>query len=68
MTQQKLKVSLVDNPVTCSFCGCTQHQVAEIVRERDGVAICDNCVAICVQVMVDHRRERAGLPVLSGRH
>jgi len=41
---------------SCSFCGKTREEgdVAYIIKRRDGIAICDNCIAICVTAIAKH--------------
>ena len=53
--------------IICSFCDNDQSQVAQIIAGKDGIYICDDCVAVCVHVLVDARRERAGLPIKGGK-
>ena len=39
---------------TCSFCGKPQGQVKRLVAGPGKVFICDECVALCQQIMGDH--------------
>ncbi|MGQ7937369.1 ClpX C4-type zinc finger protein [Paraburkholderia sp. D1E] len=41
----------------CDFCGKTQHAAESIVHGPDGVAICDECIDLCKEI-VDERRGR----------
>ena len=41
-----------DRAVCCSFCGKTQDQVKIMIAGR-GVHICDECVALCEEIMED---------------
>ncbi|MFN2444424.1 MAG: ClpX C4-type zinc finger protein [Vicinamibacterales bacterium] len=42
----------------CSFCGKDQHTVAKLIAGPT-VFICDECVAVCVDIMEDQRRAEA---------
>ncbi|MCB7138289.1 ClpX C4-type zinc finger protein, partial [Cellulosimicrobium marinum] len=42
--------------LTCSFCGKSQKQVKRLIAGPAGVFICDECVALCLE-MVDEDRE-----------
>lgn len=35
----------------CWFCGLDERAAAKIVAGPEGVAICNECVALCVQVL-----------------
>lgn len=35
----------------CSFCGKTQHEVAKIILGPKEIAICDECVNLCVDII-----------------
>ena len=48
MTQASVKVP----ELKCSFCGKRQHQVKRFVA-GPGVYICDECIALCVEIMVE---------------
>lgn len=38
--------------ITCSFCGKTNKEVKTLIKSsKDGIAICNSCIDICVQVM-----------------
>ncbi len=37
---------------SCSFCGKRQDQVRKLVA-GPGVWICDNCVALCVEILAE---------------
>jgi hypothetical protein len=47
-------------PLTCSFCGKTQQQVKQLIA-GPSVYICDECVAMCNDIVVD-RTEAAREP------
>jgi ATP-dependent Clp protease ATP-binding subunit ClpX len=38
-------------PRRCSFCGRTENQVGKLIAGPDGVFICDECVAICSDIV-----------------
>jgi len=41
-----------DDRCACSFCGKRQDQVRKLVA-GPGVWICDNCVALCVEILAE---------------
>ena len=41
----------------CSFCGKDQKEVERLIAGPGGVYICDECVALCTEII---REERAG--------
>ena len=41
-----------DARCACSFCGKRQDQVRKLVA-GPGVWICDNCVALCVEILAE---------------
>ncbi len=51
-----------DDSVHCSFCHKSQHEVEKLIVGGGEVYICDECVAICNQVLDSERRrgQRAG--------
>jgi ATP-dependent Clp protease ATP-binding subunit ClpX len=42
--------------LTCSFCGKTQQQVMKIIA-GPGVYICDQCVDLCHEILVNELGE-----------
>ena len=48
-------------PIVCSFCDNDQNQAAHIIVGKPGVAICDECVVVCVRTIVDKTRLDRGL-------
>ena len=40
---------------TCDFCRKNQDQVKKIIAGPDGVAICDECVGACNEVLADEK-------------
>ena len=47
-----------DDMPRCSFCGKTELQVNKLVT-GDGVAICDECIELCVEIVSDERHADA---------
>lgn len=47
-----------DDVPRCSFCGKTELQVNKLVT-GDGVAICDECIELCVEIVSDERQADA---------
>jgi ATP-dependent Clp protease ATP-binding subunit ClpX len=45
-------------PVNCSFCGKTDRQVARLIA-GPGVFICNECVALCEDILAEGRDEQA---------
>ena len=37
--------------VRCSFCNKTQSQVRKMIAGPNGTYICDDCVAICTEII-----------------
>lgn len=48
-------VSYNEDVQRCAFCGKTERQVRRIVA-GPGAAICDECVALCVDIIAEERR------------
>ena len=48
----------MDN-IRCSFCGKHQDQVKKLIAGPGGVAICDECVALCREIIDE---EFSGMP------
>lgn len=44
-------------PRRCSFCGRTENQVRKLIAGPNGVYICDECVAICGDIINDNDEE-----------
>lgn len=49
-----------DLRIRCSFCGKTEDQVRKLVAGPDGAYICDECIGICSEILVE---EMQGLPM-----
>ena len=41
------------NEPRCSFCGKTETQANQLVSGPDGVHICDECIALCQEIIAD---------------
>ena len=44
-------------PRRCSFCGRTENQVSKLIAGPEGVYICDECVAICSDIIDESIQE-----------
>ncbi len=44
-------------PRRCSFCNRTENQVAKLIAGPEGVYICDECVAICADIIDESLQE-----------
>ena len=42
---------MIDDVVRCSFCGKTQAQVRKLIAGPNNTYICDDCVAICSEII-----------------
>lgn len=51
-------VSYDDEVMVCNFCGKSEEQVTKLIA-GPGVAICDECVAICTEILQEHQQEDA---------
>ena len=51
-------ISYQDDIQQCSFCGKTERQVRKLVA-GPGVAICDECIALCVDMIGEEQRREA---------
>ena len=41
------------NRLHCSFCGKTENQTRKLIAGPGGVYICDECVALCSEILED---------------
>ena len=48
-----------DDRVRCSFCGKTQNQVRKLIAGPNGAFICDECVEICQEIIVEELEDFA---------
>ena len=56
-------ISYNDGTQRCAFCGKSELEVNRLV-EGAGVAICDECVALCVEIIADEQAKDAKLEVM----
>ena len=42
-----------DSKVKCSFCGKTEDQVRKLIAGPEGAFICDECIEICTEIIVE---------------
>jgi ATP-dependent Clp protease ATP-binding subunit ClpX len=42
--------------IRCSFCGKDQYQVLRLIAGPDGVAICNECVSLCNEILAGDSR------------
>lgn len=45
----------------CDFCKVSNREVARMIVARDGAAICNNCVAICMNTLIEEIQGEANL-------
>ena len=46
------------NPVhVCDFCGKDQNEVDRIIASQNGIDICDECVVLCVEVLLGDKEK-----------
>ena len=48
-----------DDKIRCSFCGKTQNQVRKLIAGPNGAFICDECVDICQEIIVEELEDFA---------
>lgn len=43
--------------ITCSFCGKTKREVKTMIvpRDNDKVAICDECISLCNELIAEQQ-------------
>lgn len=56
-------VSYNDGVQRCTFCGKSEHEVHKLVAGA-GVAICDECIGLCVQIINEENAKDARLEVM----
>lgn len=42
----------------CSFCGKRPRQVKQLIGGPGGIAICDECVGLCAEIVADEEADR----------
>ena len=47
-----------DTKVRCSFCNKTQEQVRKLIAGPNGAYICDECIAICADIIEEEIDEK----------
>ncbi|MBO6134037.1 MAG: ATP-dependent Clp protease ATP-binding subunit ClpX [Lachnospiraceae bacterium] len=52
--------SIIEGRIRCSFCGKTQDQVRKLISGPEGVYICDECIAICSDIMSEDEDDEPG--------
>ena len=50
-----------DGKVRCSFCNKTQDQVRKLIAGPNGAYICDECIAICADIIEEEMEDEGGL-------
>jgi hypothetical protein len=50
-----------DSSLRCSFCSKATSQVEDVIA-GPGVAICSDCIALCVEILADKRASPDGPP------
>lgn len=53
--------------LSCSFCGKSQKQVVKLIA-GPGVYICDECIALCVEIIADESGAMAGDEASAAAH
>ena len=54
------KIGFGEEDIRCSFCGKTQEQVRKLIAGPSGTYICDECVAICADIIDEEDEELNG--------
>src|ERR1700751_1996309 len=62
---KRLASQVLRKTLHCSFCAKSQHDVAQLIA-GPGVLICDECVAICVDVIKAERARAKAAEASSG--
>lgn len=50
----------IDNQIRCSFCGRTEEQTRKLISGPGGAYICDECVAICSEIIDEELGDQDG--------
>jgi ATP-dependent Clp protease ATP-binding subunit ClpX len=51
----------------CSFCGKSQDQVKRLIAGPNRVYICDECVALCNEIIAEEQQHPRGQPQSGGQ-
>ena len=43
--------------IHCNFCNKSQHELKAIVVNKNGNAICDKCVDLCIETLADKEKQ-----------
>ena len=54
------KIGFGEEDIRCSFCGKTQEQVHKLIAGPSGTYICDECVAICADIIDEEDESQGG--------
>src|SRR5688572_15064301 len=52
-------------PYICSFCTRGQDEVQRLIAGPGGIFICDECVALCMQIIAEERAIKPAPPPLA---
>ncbi len=52
------RITESDGYYRCSFCNKGQDEVDRLITSRDGVSICDECVALCDEIIAEERAQQ----------
>lgn len=44
----------------CSFCGKPEQQVEHLIASKNSVHICNECVALCGEIIAEQRTKNSG--------
>jgi ATP-dependent Clp protease ATP-binding subunit ClpX len=44
--------------IACSFCGLTAAEVKHLIKGKEEVYICDQCVDICIEIIADRAQKQ----------
>lgn len=50
----------------CAFCSKKRKQVKRLIANEKGVAICDECVTMCAELLLAEHRARTAKPAGDG--
>lgn len=52
------KLSAEDKALHCSFCNKTQAEVSKLISGPGGVYICNECISLCNEMILDEKQEQ----------